>query len=246
MNGGVGALEAFGSRVRDGAARLLLRLGLTPNFVTWLGFSVSLAAAALLLKGAGGPWWPWTLLASAAIALAGFLDVVDGSMARLSGRATRWGGVLDSTLDRVSDLAIYGAMGVHFALRGDVALSTLAWLALSLGFLIAYLRSRAEVLSSHAAIGFWQRTERNTTLGIAAALVHVPTALWILGTVPIFTAWRRWRQVSAILRDAPDPEGKRWSAWLYPWREPRGSVAYTALCVAIVALLFLTAWAPWP
>lgn len=243
------------ARGRDALADALARRGVTPDAVSWAAFALSLGAAWLLLVGGADatPWSPGggepaSLLPFAACCLvtaSGFLDVVDGALARRTGRASACGAFLDSTLDRVADLSWHLALAVHFARRGQDGLVALTVLAFSHGVLIAYMRARAESLgadASAAAIGFWQRSERVVLLGFAVFWGRVPEGMIVLGTLPALTAWRRFRQVRGLLRGASPSAADarpRAPAWMTPWRASRGSAPWLGVALAVLAAVLL-------
>lgn len=242
------------ARLRDATADALHRARVAPDAVSWAGCALSLGAAGCLAFGASdlSPWSPFAaggttsllpFLAFCLLVLSGFLDVVDGALARRHGLATASGALLDSTLDRVSDLAVHAAIVAHFAARGDALLATLAMLAFSHGVLIAYLRARVEALKEHAAVGFWQRSERCFLLGFGCFWGHVPAAMLVLATLPALTAWRRFRQASRLLRGAAPEEADAPAPWmpasLMPWRQPRESRARDVLALLVLAVVLL-------
>jgi len=136
------------------AGPLLDRLaaaGISPDLLTVLSLLLTLPAAALIAAGrpAAG-----CLLA----AFATSLDWVDGQVARRSGRASRAGNFLDSTLDRWGDLALYGGAAVLF--RGSLPLLLASLLLLGSAFLVSYTRAKAESLGVGLTVGAMQRAER--------------------------------------------------------------------------------------
>src|SRR5665647_2125929 len=120
-------------------ARLLLRLGVSPDAVTIAGTAVVVGAALWL--------YPTGHLLAGTIVIAAFVltDSLDGTMARLSGRSSSWGAFLDSTLDRFGDAAIFAGLVLWFSGAGDDRLTAvLALTCLVLGSVIPYARARAE------------------------------------------------------------------------------------------------------
>jgi CDP-diacylglycerol---glycerol-3-phosphate 3-phosphatidyltransferase len=143
--------------------RVVLFLRLSPNAVTVLALAASCGAGVFLALGR-------PLGAGLLIAASGFLDMLDGLAARTTGRGTRFGALLDSTLDRCSDFALYGGLAWHFRGRWIEGLAALAFLG---AVLVSYTRARAEGLGFECRAGFMQRAERLGALGLAclAALV---------------------------------------------------------------------------
>jgi CDP-diacylglycerol--glycerol-3-phosphate 3-phosphatidyltransferase len=186
--------------VRERLARLLVRAGLRPDHVTVLG--VLFTAGAGIAIAAGRPYWrPWGL---ALLLLAGACDMLDGSMAKVGNLGTRFGGILDSCCDRISDFALYAGLALYFAAQPDatdaaarqpnLTLILLAFLGMGWAFLISYIKARAENTVPSCGGGFWQRGERVVTVLIGLAFMHLTTIVWILGLWPITTvAHRLWR-----------------------------------------------------
>lgn len=147
-------------------ARLFLRLGISPDVVTLVGtLGVSLGALAFYPRG---EFFVGTLI----ITLFVFSDTIDGVMARMSGRSSKWGAYLDSTLDRVGDAAIFGALVMYYA--GDGANTLMAALALAcliLGSVVSYAKARAEGLGMTANVGIAERADRLVAVLVTTGLV---------------------------------------------------------------------------
>jgi CDP-diacylglycerol--glycerol-3-phosphate 3-phosphatidyltransferase len=123
-------------------------------------------------------------------------------MARLSGRSSKWGAFLDSTLDRVSDSAVFVGLALWFAGEGDqLALVWASLICLVGGLLVSYTRARAEGLGLDGNVGLAERTERLIAVLTAAALsgLGVPyvlaVTLWLLGAATWFTVGQRMLHV---------------------------------------------------
>jgi CDP-diacylglycerol---glycerol-3-phosphate 3-phosphatidyltransferase len=182
------------SRVVDPVARGLLRLGLTPNTVTVLG-TLGVSISALIFYPRGELFW-----GTIAITAFVFSDLLDGTMARLSQRASVWGAFVDSTLDRVADAAVFGAL-LLFYMENDPALALLALVSLLAGNLVSYVKARAESLGLTCSGGIAERAERLivilVTTGFAGLGVPYVAAvgLWLLAIASIFTLGQRMAQV---------------------------------------------------
>jgi CDP-diacylglycerol--glycerol-3-phosphate 3-phosphatidyltransferase len=177
-------------------ARLLLRLHVSPDAVTFAG-TVGVVAAALWFYPRGELLWG-TLV----IVLFVFSDTLDGTMARLSGRPSTWGAFLDSTLDRVSDAAVFVGLALWFAGEGDeLALVWASLVCLVGGLLVSYTRARAEGLGLDGSVGLAERTERLIAVLAAAGLagMGVPfvlaVVLWLLAAATWFTVGQRMLHV---------------------------------------------------
>ncbi|GAA1186365.1 phosphatidylinositol phosphate synthase [Nesterenkonia xinjiangensis] len=136
-------------------ARLLIRMGVTPNAVTIIG-TLGVSLGALVLYPLGELFWGTVF-----ITLFIFSDLVDGLMARLSDRTSPLGGFLDSTLDRVQDGAVFLGLLIWFFTGGDQPwIGVAAAACLLLGGLVSYVRAKAEALGYIADVGIAERPER--------------------------------------------------------------------------------------
>lgn len=181
--------------VVDPAARGLLRIGLTPNAITVVG-TVGVSAMALIFYPRGE-----LFVGTLAICLFIFSDLLDGTMARLSGRSSAWGAFVDSTLDRVADAAIFTALVLHYQAVGDSDLALLSLVALVGGALVPYIKARAESLGMTCDGGFAERAERLivilATTGFSGLGIPYVAAigLWFLVIVTAITLVQRLAQV---------------------------------------------------
>jgi archaetidylinositol phosphate synthase len=165
-------LGKFRDRVGDlvkPVAETIARTGIGPNALTLIGLVVGFAAVFFFVRGE-------QLLAGVFLLIAGFFDVIDGAVARVSGRETAFGGVLDSTVDRYLDFLIFAAIIYAFwsgAIEEPGFMPGWAWglLAISGSFMVSYVRARAEAAGSgRLDVGVGERAERLLILAIAAGL----------------------------------------------------------------------------
>ena len=185
------------SRVVDPVAVFLLRIGITPNGMTFFG-SLGTSAMALWLWPQGEYFWG-TMGVIAFI----FSDLLDGTMARISKKSSQWGAFFDSTIDRVVDVALIGALLLSL-LRTDDRLALVAFAALIGGFLVSYVKARAQALSLECDGGFAERAERViillTAVGFAGLGVPYILAIgiWILAISSlatfVFRVYQVWKQ----------------------------------------------------
>ena len=185
------------SRVVDPVAVFLLRIGITPNGMTFFG-SLGTSAMALWLWPQGEYFWG-TMGVIAFI----FSDLLDGTMARISKKSSQWGAFFDSTIDRVVDVALIGAVLLSL-LRTDDRLAFVAFAALIGGFLVSYVKARAQALGLECDGGFAERAERViillTAVGFAGLGVPYILAIgiWILAISSlatfVFRVYRVWKQ----------------------------------------------------
>ena len=146
--------------------RAMSWLGITPNMVTFANFAVNLAAAFFLAEGR-------LILAAILILFAGVLDHMDGAVARITKKSRPSGALLDSVIDRYSEIAVFFGLLVYFhRLDSDYSFYgvCLVVLAISGSVLVSYIRARAEGLGIECKVGIMQRLERICllTIGILA------------------------------------------------------------------------------
>jgi CDP-diacylglycerol--glycerol-3-phosphate 3-phosphatidyltransferase len=158
--------------------------GVNPNVLTFLGFAVTVAAAMAFGAGRFG-------LAATGIFLAGFLDMLDGQVARRANRATPFGAFLDSTLDRYSDILLYTGLVVHYAVAGQSFYVVLAAVAMASSFMVSYTRARAEVLIPSCKVGFMERPERLVLLILGGAFRRMAAVLWVIAVLATLTVIHR-------------------------------------------------------
>jgi CDP-diacylglycerol--glycerol-3-phosphate 3-phosphatidyltransferase len=183
------------TRVIEPVARALLRRGVTPNAVTVTG-TVGVLIGALAF-GARGHLVTGALI----VTFFALTDLLDGTMARMSGGSTRFGAFLDSSMDRVADGAVFGAVAYWLATEGDHWGVAGALVCLVAGGVVSYVKARAEGLGLTANVGIAERTERLIIVGVGGVLQgggidHALTAaLWLLAAVSVFTVGQRMTHV---------------------------------------------------
>jgi len=158
------------------SCRFLLRIGITANWLTFIGaIGSSISALYFFSKG---DFFLGTILVS----LFALSDLFDGTMARLSEQGTtKWGALIDSTLDRVTDAAIYAGV-ISYAISIDYRnLALLALLALITGALIPYIRAKAESLGIACSIGIAERAERLIIILTATGLYGLGVNIALAG-----------------------------------------------------------------
>ncbi len=166
---------------------------MTPNALTWLGFIFTIGAAQLIIT-------EHLFTAGFIVLVAGFLDMLDGALARRLKGVTLFGGVLDSTLDRLSDAALFVAILVFFG--GETWRNLLVFFALVGSLLVSYIRARAEAAGVECQVGFFTRAERVVVLALGLLLSHwdnaLTIALIVIVVLSFFTVGQRlfyvWRQ----------------------------------------------------
>ncbi len=147
--------------------RWLVRIGATPNWVTTIGFLLVAASIPFILT----EHWMWAFWI---FTIGSLSDLLDGSVARLTGKSSRFGAFLDSTLDRFAEGLVLGAVGVVLARNDQWWAVAAAFMALTASFLISYTRARAEGLGIDSNRG---------------GLMSRPERLFLLGSGFFFQTW---------------------------------------------------------
>jgi CDP-diacylglycerol--glycerol-3-phosphate 3-phosphatidyltransferase len=162
--------------------KLLAKTPLTPNAITIMGFVIILGAGALVVTD-------YFLAAGIVVLVAGLFDMLDGALARATGKTTRFGAILDSTLDRVSEAVLLISLLAVFARDGLVTESILSGVALVGSLLVSYIRARMEGLGVECKAGFFTRPERVIILALGLMLSQFDKALLITLAVITFFSW---------------------------------------------------------
>ena len=179
------------TRLITPVASFALRIGITPNAVTWVG-AVGVVASALYFYPLGD-----FFIGTAFIAFFALSDLFDGTMARISkAGASQWGSFLDSTIDRVTDSAILLGVSIYL-INNDDLLSFVVIATLVTGMLVPYIRAKAESFSIECTGGIAERTERLIIAMSAIALdglglpYVLPVGMWLLAVLGAVTVIQR-------------------------------------------------------
>ena len=165
-------------------ARVLIALKVSPDLLTLAGFAVAVVAAWLLADG--------RLLLGGVVMLAGAaMDMLDGSVARLSGKASTFGAFFDSVMDRLGEAAVLFGLAVYYVRGADEVGVYLAFGALTASLMVSYLRARAEGLNVPGDVGFLGRPERVVVLGVALLVGYPAWGLGIIAAVGALTVLQR-------------------------------------------------------
>ena len=165
-----------------------------PNVLSLLGVVVSLGGAWAFAEGA-------FRLGAVIVLLGGIFDLVDGVVARRQGRVTTFGGFLDSSLDRVVDMALLLGLVLHYASRGAAPLAGLAVLALVATVLVSYTKARAESVLPGFKGGLLERAERIAILVLGGLTGWMPVALAAVALGSIITAGQRIALAHRLMRE---------------------------------------------
>jgi CDP-diacylglycerol---glycerol-3-phosphate 3-phosphatidyltransferase len=196
--------ELIGAQIRGYTLRIgefLSRMGLTPNALTAIGLVLNVLVAAVIATGHLVPGGILLLIAS------GF-DMLDGAVARASGTVTRFGGFLDSTIDRYSEAVVLGGVLLYVLGTGDYWLGSLLVFTATIGsIMISYARARAEAAGWKASVGLLARPERVVVLAIGLLTGYVIPALWILAIGTQLTVVTRMAHVWRLSRSVEPRAG---------------------------------------
>jgi CDP-diacylglycerol--glycerol-3-phosphate 3-phosphatidyltransferase len=183
------AINAYARAVTDRLvvpiARGLVRIGVTPNWLTFFGLVTTLLGVVAVLR--------YGRVGAFVLALGTATDAFDGSVARLRSSASRFGAFYDSVTDRVSDAAILGA--AVWLVRDDPVLFGVAMVALAGAQLTSYVRAKAESLGWTATVGVIERPERMAIIVLGIGFDLLAPALWLLAIGSLVTVAQRLRAV---------------------------------------------------
>ena len=262
-----GASLAIGARIcaaRDDVARFAIRIGFTPNRMTFFGFLITGLAGFFLLRGAGdqvpyfhngtGPTSFWPMWAAVMLFVAGASDMLDGAIARVGKMSSQFGAILDSTLDRFGDMALYLGCMFYFILADELNLTLVVLSAVAMcgSFMISYVKARAEEIIEDCSVGYWLRGERFAAVLIGCACGHVIAVVWQLAIMNLLTVWRRVDYARRVVTNAErglaaPPAGPQPGIWglVQLWRHPRGSIQYDVVTGTNIAWIIAAPWI-WP
>lgn len=172
--------KSTSSRLTGPIVRFLVKTHITPNTLTWLGFSIALVAAVVIATG-------HPFIAGFIVLAAGFFDMLDGALARHTGRVTPFGAVLDSTLDRVSEAVLLLGVLIFYLLSGNQPTLGILFVSLALiaSPLVSYLRAKGEALGIECRGGLFTRPERVIALAIGLLASRVIDYALIIALVVI-------------------------------------------------------------
>jgi CDP-diacylglycerol---glycerol-3-phosphate 3-phosphatidyltransferase len=182
------ARRALGKYFTDPAVRFLKFTRVSPDTLTWIGAVIACGAGVLAgtthLFAAG-----WV------VAFSGIFDLLDGALARYLNKTTRFGGVLDSTLDRVSDVAVLIGLIAFYAQQASILGAVLAGVTIVGSQLVSYIRARAEAMNIKCEVGIFTRPERVVILSLGLLLSSFNPwlfiALGVIAALSWFTAGQR-------------------------------------------------------
>lgn len=162
----------------------MIKMGITPNMVTTIGFVGNVVAAFLFIHASqlmpismGFSWIGW---GGAILLFSGLFDMMDGRLARLGNMSTTFGAFWDSTLDRYSELFSLFGITLYLMTASGIWAGVLTFLALVGSIMVSYVRARAEGLGIECKVGLMQRPERVVVTALAAIITGLTSNLWWL------------------------------------------------------------------
>ena len=162
----------------------MIKMGITPNMVTTIGFVGNVIAAFLFIHASqltpismGFSWIGW---GGAILLFSGLFDMMDGRLARLGNMSTTFGAFWDSTLDRYSELFSLFGITLYLMTASGIWAGVLTFLALVGSIMVSYVRARAEGLGIECKVGLMQRPERVVVTALAAIITGLTSNLWWL------------------------------------------------------------------
>jgi len=161
--------------------KLIARTSITPNAISWVGFFITVCAAVLIITD-------HLFTAGIVVLLAGFFDILDGALARHTGRVSNFGALLDSTLDRLAEAVLLLGILVIYARDQSLAPIIIVFVALVGSIMVSYIRARAEASGMECKVGIFTRAERVFVLALGLLLSQVFNALLIaLAIIVVFS-----------------------------------------------------------
>ena len=204
-----GLKSGYTQGARKLASRSMLSLSrtrVTPDALTASGIALCAAAAVLVFfENRDELLFYW--LGAAVFVVGSILDILDGALARTSGKGTPFGAFLDSTTDRVSEGVVLGAIALVFARHHDLVGVGLAFAAVAGSFLVSYTRARAEALGLRGDVGIGSRAERVVVITVGLVFAPWGALVWAIGVLTA-TAWftvgqRVWSVRSQLRQTRP-------------------------------------------
>jgi len=179
-------------RITVPVVRILSKSGITPNALTFINLALNIVAAYVVATG-------HFLLGGVLVLVAGLFDLLDGALARFTKQTTRFGAILDSVADRISEAAILCGLLIWYIPQEEASLEIVLIFVVLIGsFLVSYIRARAEGLGWQCQVGLFTRAERVIVLAIGLLINQIFIALCVLVIFVFITVVQRlvylWKQ----------------------------------------------------
>jgi CDP-diacylglycerol--glycerol-3-phosphate 3-phosphatidyltransferase len=178
-------------RITDPIVGILSKSGITPNALTFINLALNIVAAYVIATG-------HFIIGGVLVLVAGLFDLLDGALARFTKQTTKFGAILDSTADRISEAAILCGLLIWYIPQGASLEIVLIFAVLIGSFLVSYIRARAEGLGWQCQVGLFTRAERVIVLAIGLLVNQIFIALCVLAVFVFITVVQRlvylWKQ----------------------------------------------------
>ena len=237
FTGAIGAACSYPLRM---IIRTCIALKIHPNTLTFIGYLINVAAAFAL--GRGHFVWAGVIITSANI-----FDMIDGKVAHERQLQSQFGAFWDSTLDRLSDLALLTGLIFYYSKLGSGDYVMITTLTLIFSIMTSYARARAESLIQKCKVGFMERPERIVLLMLGAFTNRMAAVLWVILVLSIIAVWNRIYYTYLVLNHRPMPTRTGVRGFFnraFFWTDERVTLPYDAWVIAILAFIWLTppAW----
>jgi CDP-diacylglycerol--glycerol-3-phosphate 3-phosphatidyltransferase len=179
-------------RITNPIVGILSKSGITPNALTFINLALSIVAAYVIAT-------EHLLLGGVLVLVSGLFDLLDGALARFTKQTTKFGAILDSTVDRISEAAILCGLLIWYTPQEGASLKIVLIFVVLIGsFLVSYIRARAEGLGWQCQVGLFTRAERVIVLAIGLLINQIFIALCVLAVFVFITVAQRllhlWKQ----------------------------------------------------
>ncbi len=187
-----------GTWILNKIVRALVRLGVSPNFLTFFGMTINVVAGFYFGYG-------YFRIGGLIVLGASVFDMLDGRVARESNRVSKFGAFYDSVIDRYSDMAIYLGLLIYYYQIQSMRFVIIVGLVILGSVMTSYTRARAESLISSCKVGFLERPERIVLIILGGLFNCIPQALWVILVFSHLTVVSRIYYTRKQLRAAGDP-----------------------------------------
>src|SRR5918998_1647744 len=212
-------------------------LGIHPNTLTLIGVLINVVAAAALGRDQ-------FVIAGVIMIVANIFDFIDGKVAHITGKVSRFGAFWDSTLDRFSDIALFLGLIYLYADLRRTDYVMVASLAMMFSIMTSYARARAESLIEKCKVGFMERPERIVLFMIGAFTDRMAAVMWVILVLSIVTVANRIHYTYLALNARPIPTGSNAITAAFSraffWRDERTTLPSDLWVIAILAFILLT------
>jgi CDP-diacylglycerol--glycerol-3-phosphate 3-phosphatidyltransferase len=171
-------------RITDPIVEVVSKSGITPNVLTLINLALNIVAAYIIATS-------HFLIGGVLVLVSGLFDLLDGALARFTKQSTKFGAILDSTVDRISEAAILCGLLIWYIPRGSSLEIVLIFAALIGSFLVSYIRARAEGVGWQCQVGLFTRAERVIVLVIGLLINQIFIALCVLVVFVFITVVQR-------------------------------------------------------